>query len=123
MFLTSLYDEKLLQYNGAISNWTWNDAVVEAKLATENVAALLVSKLDRLGESQKSILKIAACLGGRFDKCQTFGIHNPKKDGGQCLLCVSTRVIEYFSSFLEELKLTSSFPIQSYQSNVPNITL
>lgn len=68
MFLTSLYDEKLLQYNGAISNWTWNDAVVEAKLATENVAALLVSKLDRLGESQKSILKIAACLGGRFDK-------------------------------------------------------
>lgn len=68
MFLRSLYDENLLQYNCAGMKWAWNNDEVNAKVVTTNVATILITKLNRLGESQKSILKIAACLGGRFAK-------------------------------------------------------
>lgn len=48
--------------------WAWNNDEVNAKVVTTNVATILITKLNRLGESQKSVLKIAACLGGRFAK-------------------------------------------------------
>ena len=66
MFLRSLVDEGMLQFE--IKDWTWNNVEVNAKVVSENVAAILINTLNRLGESKKSILKIAGCLGGRFAK-------------------------------------------------------
>lgn len=66
MFLRSLVDGGMLKYDSEVKAWTWNNSEVNAKVVSENVAAILINKLDRLGESQKSILKIAGCLGGRF---------------------------------------------------------
>ncbi|KAK1740440.1 putative AAA ATPase, partial [Skeletonema marinoi] len=50
MFLRSLYDEKLLQFNFGVMKWTWDEDEVKSKIVTENVASVLVEKMNRLQE-------------------------------------------------------------------------
>eukprot|EP00577_Skeletonema_sp_RCC1716_P007083 CAMPEP_0113418348 /NCGR_PEP_ID=MMETSP0013_2-20120614/26158_1 /TAXON_ID=2843 ORGANISM="Skeletonema costatum, Strain 1716" /NCGR_SAMPLE_ID=MMETSP0013_2 /ASSEMBLY_ACC=CAM_ASM_000158 /LENGTH=559 /DNA_ID=CAMNT_0000305577 /DNA_START=97 /DNA_END=1772 /DNA_ORIENTATION=- /assembly_acc=CAM_ASM_000158 len=66
MFLRSLYDEKLLQYNFGVMKWTWDEDAVNSKIVTENVATVLVNKMNRLHEETQRILMVASCLGATF---------------------------------------------------------
>ena len=66
LFLRSLYDEELIQYNFGIMSWRWDDQAVKAQLATENVATMLSNKLRRLNQSTQNVLKVASCLGSRI---------------------------------------------------------
>jgi len=66
MFLRSLYDEEVLQYNFGTMRWLWDDDAVEAKFATQNVATVLVNKLRRLSLRSQSVVKVASCLGAKF---------------------------------------------------------
>ncbi len=66
MFLGSLQDEKLLQYNFGAMKWTWDDEAVKSKIVTENVASILVSKMNRLQEATQKVLIVASCLGATF---------------------------------------------------------
>jgi len=66
MFLRSLYDEEVLQYNFGTMRWLWDDDAVETKLATENVATVLINKLRRLSSRSQSVVKVASCLGAKF---------------------------------------------------------
>lgn len=66
MFLRSLCDEELLQYNFGLMKWRWDDDAVKAKLATENVATILLNKLSRLHWATQNVLKVASCLGAKF---------------------------------------------------------
>ncbi len=66
MFLRSLYDEKLLQYNYGALKWTWDDEAVNSKIVTENVASVLVNKMNRLREGTQTMLMVASCLGATF---------------------------------------------------------
>ncbi|KAL9186731.1 hypothetical protein ACHAXT_005969 [Thalassiosira profunda] len=66
MFLRSLYDEQLLQYNFGLESWVWDDAMVKSRLVADNVATMMVNKLKRLGATSQSIIKIASCLGASF---------------------------------------------------------
>ena len=66
MFLRSLYDEKLLQYNFGAMKWTWDDDAVNSKIVTENVASVLVNKMNRLQEETQNALMVASCLGATF---------------------------------------------------------
>ena len=66
MFLRSLHDEELLTYNFSIMKWTWDDDTVNAELATENVATVLINKLNRLNTRTQNVVKVASCLGARF---------------------------------------------------------
>eukprot|EP00984_Skeletonema_dohrnii_P002037 scaffold682_cov105-Skeletonema_dohrnii-CCMP3373.AAC.7 len=68
MFLRSLYDEKLLQYNFGAMRWTWDEDAVNSKIVTENVASVLVNKMSRLQEDTQSMLMVASCLGSNFRK-------------------------------------------------------
>eukprot|EP00984_Skeletonema_dohrnii_P006052 scaffold2140_cov74-Skeletonema_dohrnii-CCMP3373.AAC.2 len=68
MFLRSLYDEKLLQYNFGVMKWTWDDDAVNSKIVTENVASVLVNKMNRLQEETQRMLMVASCLGATFRK-------------------------------------------------------
>jgi len=47
-------------------SWRWDDNEVEAKLATENVATVLVNKLRRLNSRTQNVVKVASCLGAKF---------------------------------------------------------
>ncbi len=66
MFLRSLYDEKLLQYNFGAWKWTWDDEAVNSAIVTENVASVLVNKMNRLQEETQRMLMVASCLGATF---------------------------------------------------------
>jgi len=68
MFLRSLYDEKLLQYNFGAMKWTWDDDAVNSKIVTQNVASVLVNKMNRLQEETQRMLMVASCLGSNFRK-------------------------------------------------------
>eukprot|EP00984_Skeletonema_dohrnii_P034809 scaffold33706_cov227-Skeletonema_dohrnii-CCMP3373.AAC.1 len=66
MFLRSLYDEKLLEYNFGAMKWTWDEDAVNSKIVTENVASVLVNKMNRLQEGTQRMLMIGSCLGATF---------------------------------------------------------
>eukprot|EP00984_Skeletonema_dohrnii_P003657 scaffold1255_cov225-Skeletonema_dohrnii-CCMP3373.AAC.2 len=66
MFLRSLYDEKLLKYNFGVMKWTWDEDAVNSMIVTENVASVLVNKMNRLQEETQRILMVASCLGATF---------------------------------------------------------
>ena len=66
MFLRSLHDEQLLQYNIGVMKWTWDIEAVNGKMATENVSTMMVNKLRRLDRKTQSVLQIASCLGAKF---------------------------------------------------------
>eukprot|EP00984_Skeletonema_dohrnii_P024624 scaffold13772_cov154-Skeletonema_dohrnii-CCMP3373.AAC.5 len=68
MFLMSLYDEKLLEYNFGAMQWTWDEDAVNSKIVTKNVASVLVNKMSRLQEDTQRMLMIASCLGFNFRK-------------------------------------------------------
>ena len=66
MFLRSLYDEKVLQYNFGALKWTWDDEALNSAIVTENVASVLVNKMNRLHEGTQNALMVASCLGVTF---------------------------------------------------------
>ncbi len=66
MFLRSIYDENLLQYNFGSMKWTWDDKEVNSKIVTENVASVLVNKMNRSQEVTQRMLMVASCLGATF---------------------------------------------------------
>ena len=66
MFLRSLCDEKLLKYNFGVMKWTWDEDAVNLKIVTENVAYVLVNKMNRLQEETQRMLMVASCLGATF---------------------------------------------------------
>jgi predicted ATPase/signal transduction histidine kinase/tRNA A-37 threonylcarbamoyl transferase component Bud32 len=84
-FLYTLYDENLLKFihpagedKSASSSlwpsgeefrggWQWDIAQIKAMNITDNVVALMIGKLKKLPESTQHVLRLAACVGNRFD--------------------------------------------------------
>ncbi|AUI68593.2 AAA family ATPase [Beggiatoa leptomitoformis] len=73
-FIKTLYEENLLnlhfqlQENGQRQpQWQWNLEAIEEASITDNVADLLIHKLQKLPEDTQYLLSIAACLGNPFD--------------------------------------------------------
>lgn len=74
-FLMTLYQERVLrlepwQGDGTADTghrWTWDMAGVERLGITDNVVELMISKLQRLPEATQQALRMAACIGNRFD--------------------------------------------------------
>ena len=82
-FLKTLYEENLLTFQypneasvsgfekgGEKGNrriWQWDIAQIEALNITDNVVDLMQSKLKKLSEATQRVLRLAACVGNRFD--------------------------------------------------------
>jgi predicted ATPase/signal transduction histidine kinase/tRNA A-37 threonylcarbamoyl transferase component Bud32 len=75
-FLHTLYEEKLLRFQtGEVSKtsdipqhgWQWDIAQIKAINITDNVVELMIGKLKKLPESTQHVLRLAACVGNRFD--------------------------------------------------------
>lgn len=64
-FLEMLHREGLVVRTAG--RWEWDVARIEAAGITDNVVDLLVEKLRRLPESTQGTLRLAACVGNRFD--------------------------------------------------------
>ena len=66
-FLKTLYHENLLSFDLTSYRWVWNVKDINDKGITDNVVELMLSKMKNLPEETQQIMKLAACVGSRFD--------------------------------------------------------
>nr|WP_243147620.1 AAA family ATPase [Scytonema sp. UIC 10036] len=66
-FLRMLYSENLLIFNVKQLSWEWDIAQIQAQNITENVVELLLIQLKKLPNETRRILRLAACVGAKFD--------------------------------------------------------
>jgi predicted ATPase len=62
-FLTNLAEEHLLEFDAHEAAWRWDMNRIRARGFTDNVAALMVAKLQRLPDITQEALRRLACLG------------------------------------------------------------
>ncbi|WP_437998485.1 AAA family ATPase [Sorangium sp. So ce185] len=66
-FLRMLSDDGLLRCEPETGRWTWSLAAIESRAVTDNVVDFMIAKLQRLSPPTQRALKLAACIGHRFD--------------------------------------------------------
>jgi predicted ATPase/signal transduction histidine kinase len=66
-FLQMTHHEKLLSFDYAAHRWTWQLDRIGAQSITDNVVELMVRRLRQLPDSAQHALRLAACLGNRFE--------------------------------------------------------
>jgi predicted ATPase len=62
-FFRALAEEQLLVFDPASASWTWDLEEIRARGFTDNIAELVIEKLERLPNAALEILKLLACLG------------------------------------------------------------
>jgi PAS domain S-box-containing protein len=67
LFLNSLYHDKELAFNPQRGCWQWDLTQIQARAMTDQVADLMTRNLQRLSTAAQESVRLAACLGGRFD--------------------------------------------------------
>ncbi len=65
--LHALKDQNLLAFDVPTGHWLWDMDEISAMNITDNVVRLMETKLQRLPPETKKLLKLAACIGNRFD--------------------------------------------------------
>ena len=66
-FMKTLYTEKLLNCDSQQGGWQWDLSQIRARNITDNVIDLMTDKIQQLGDKTQQVLKIAACIGNRFE--------------------------------------------------------
>ncbi|MDD5724323.1 MAG: sigma 54-interacting transcriptional regulator [Syntrophales bacterium] len=66
-FLTMLHQEKLLTFDTALKSWKWDFTKIKALEITDNVIDLLIHQLHRMPDETQFMLRMASCIGSRFD--------------------------------------------------------
>jgi PAS domain S-box-containing protein len=65
--LKSLHREHLLSFDFHQGVWQWDIEQIRRIGITDNVVELMVGKIRQFSESSQNALKLAACIGNRFD--------------------------------------------------------
>ncbi|WP_238351718.1 AAA family ATPase [Pseudomonas sp. SWRI99] len=63
----ALVDERLLRFDAGTRHWVWNQGDVDGYRYADNVAELMVQRLQRLPASAREVLRTAGYVGGRCD--------------------------------------------------------
>ncbi|MEN6349660.1 MAG: AAA family ATPase, partial [Syntrophomonas sp.] len=66
-FLKYCHDNDLLYYDQDEIRWKWNEAEIGSSKISDNVADYLIGKIEILPAATRELIKIAACIGNRFD--------------------------------------------------------
>jgi len=66
-FLQALHEEGLLTYHFDMRKWDWDIDQIRAKRITDNVADLMIQKIEKLSENTRKMLALAACIGNTFN--------------------------------------------------------
>ncbi len=64
-FIESLYEDGLIEVGS--EGWCWDMERIQQRGITDNVVDLVVDRVQRLAAATQEVLKVAACLGNRFD--------------------------------------------------------
>jgi predicted ATPase/signal transduction histidine kinase/DNA-binding NarL/FixJ family response regulator len=66
-FMKRLYTEGLLTFDSQRRTWQWDVARIQAQHITDNVVTLMAEKMRKLSQKTQQVVKLAACIGSRFD--------------------------------------------------------
>ncbi|MEW5802010.1 MAG: AAA family ATPase [bacterium] len=66
-FLNTIYRWDLLTFDVQQRRWTWDLARIENMGITDNIVDLMTRKLKKMPEATQKALRLAACIGNRFD--------------------------------------------------------
>ncbi|MGZ3458716.1 MAG: ATP-binding protein, partial [Archangium sp.] len=66
-FLTTLYRKGLLDFHSREGRWVWSLEHIRGENITDNVGELLSARLATLAEVTRHALRLAACIGAKFD--------------------------------------------------------
>ena len=66
-FLRSLYEEKLLRFDHKDGKWKWEINQIRKADFTDNVVDLMVRSIQKLPAKTHQVVKLASCIGNRFD--------------------------------------------------------
>ncbi|MEA5533919.1 AAA family ATPase [Crocosphaera sp. XPORK-15E] len=66
-FLTSLYRKQILKFERSNQKWHWNKNKIETSEITDNVVELMANNIKNTQIKTQEILKLAACIGSKFD--------------------------------------------------------
>ena len=66
-FLSSLSALGLLEFSRKEECWRWNSDDIEALNVTDNVVDLLINRMQRLTSETRNVMRLAACIGNRFE--------------------------------------------------------
>ncbi|MEH2291942.1 AAA family ATPase [Nostoc sp.] len=66
-FLKTLHQENLLNFNRQHRIWQWYLAEIEAQGITDNIISLMIGRMEKLPLATQQALKLASCIGNRFD--------------------------------------------------------
>ncbi len=78
-FLKSVYEEKLLHFDFDKQIWLWNKEMILQMNVSGNVVDLMTSLVQKLPPETVGLLKIAACIGNRFDR-RTLSLINQQNE-------------------------------------------
>ncbi|MFC1848918.1 response regulator [candidate division CSSED10-310 bacterium] len=76
-FLHSLYKTRRISFNGERRRWEWNIEKIRLMQITDNVVDLMITKIQSLGEATQEAMRLASCVGNRFD-LKTLALVNEK---------------------------------------------
>ncbi|WP_026098450.1 trifunctional serine/threonine-protein kinase/ATP-binding protein/sensor histidine kinase [Kamptonema formosum] len=65
--LKSLHSENLLSFNFSTAEWEWDIERIQGMGLTDNVVELMAGTIEKLSEETQNALKLAACIGSRFN--------------------------------------------------------
>ncbi|MEH2359005.1 AAA family ATPase [Nostoc sp.] len=66
-FLKTLHQENLLNFDRQHRVWQWDLAEIEAQGITDNIVNLMIGRMQKLPKATQQMLKLASCIGNRFD--------------------------------------------------------
>ena len=66
-FLRTLHQERLVTFDYEARHWRFDLAAIRSKEMTDNVVDLMATRIRRLPAPTQEALKLAACIGNRFD--------------------------------------------------------
>ncbi|MEH2280199.1 MAG: AAA family ATPase [Nostoc sp.] len=66
-FLKTLHQENLLNFDRKHGIWQWDLAEIEAQGITDNIVSLMIGRMQKLPLATQKVLKLASCIGNRFD--------------------------------------------------------
>ena len=61
------HEKEIPHFDTGIYGWQWDIEQIESLNITDNVVELMISKLKKLPQSAKQVLRLAACVGNRFN--------------------------------------------------------
>ncbi|MEM7184735.1 MAG: serine/threonine-protein kinase PknK, partial [Spirochaetota bacterium] len=65
--LKELYENEYLYFEQKIQHWVWDVQHITNLNLTDNVVELMTQKLIRLAQNTKEVIKLASCIGNKFD--------------------------------------------------------